>query len=88
MLYNSELKDPRLEIDILLLIKERGIVGEELITNEEISNKLVDNYKIGTSQSSNYNCILAESVRSVSVASKYLGIRADQKLTSILSTLE
>ena len=49
MLYNSELKDPRLEIDILLLIKERGIVGEELITNEEISNKLVDNYKIGTS---------------------------------------
>ena len=36
-------------IDILLLMKERGVVGEKLITNEEISNKLVDNYKIRTS---------------------------------------
>ena len=88
ILYDSKLENPRLEIIILLLIKKREVVEEELITNKQNTNKLVDNYKIKTSQSSNYNRILVEFVQSISVASKHLEIRADQKSISILSTLE
>ena len=48
-LYNSKLEDSRLNIDILLLVKRREVIKEELITNEEMNNKQVDNYKIETS---------------------------------------
>lgn len=88
ILYNSEVEDNRLEINILLLIKMREVVGEDLITKVEYSEELMYNYNTKASQPSNYNYILVESKRNINVASKHLRIHIDQNLPSILSTLE